>query len=354
MPNDNAFALSDSPSMCEAAPPKHSAEGSGMKVAIKHPLLSGKVVLPTPPISELYRTIKRIVLLREPGCCFTAKSGVGKSYALTMVESQLRKEFPEMCVFRHVILNHQVPSIRAFFKHFLRTARHSERKGETSDLRERLINRLIDGGTESGLDLVVLLIDEAQEMALQDFKFLKDVGNELDKEGVQLVVIMMGQDPEFDGVIQKLRDGGHLDLVSRFTMRKRSFRGLSTVEDFTAVLAGIDSAVFPDRNGSAWPQFFIPRAWTAGFRMQAQAKALLDALISAAGSNSTKAGFPARQLFLAIRALLLDHAAKDSATLEIGPKAWADAVEYALIEDALAIAAAAEMKQQGKKVKVKR
>jgi hypothetical protein len=323
------------------------------KTALNHPLLSGKVVLPTPPINELFMAIKRIVILREPGCCFTAKSGAGKSYALTMMESLLRKEFPEIAIFRHVILNQQVPSIRAFFKHFLKTVHHDERRGETADLRERVVNRLIDEGRLSGFDLVVLLIDEAQEMALQDFKFLKDIGNELDKEGVQLVVIMMGEDPEFGDVIVKLRDQGRLDLVSRFTMRRRTFRGLSTLKDFQALLETIDKAVFPESGACAWPEFFIPKAWAAGLRLSNQAALLLDALITAAGANSTKEGFPARQLFLAIRSLLLDHSSLDSSSLSITSKAWAEAAQYALIEDAIEIAAKREMKRSGKSPKIK-
>lgn len=325
----------------------------GIKTRFKHPLLSGKVVLPTPPISELYLAIKRIVLLREPGCCFTAKSGVGKSYALAMIDSSLRKEYPEMPVFRHVTQNHQVPSIRAFFKHFLRTIKHHERRGETIDLRERLVNRLIDEGKSSGYDLVVLLIDEAQEMALQDFKFLKDIGNELDKEGVQLVAIMMGQEPEFGEVIIKLREEGRLDLVSRFCMRNRDFRGLRTLEDFSEVLRKIDEAEFPLGSGYKWPQYFLPEAWKAGLRLEAQAGNLLAALEQAAGANSTEKGFPARQLFLAIRALMVDHAAKDSGSLQFDSKAWPAAAEYALIEDAMIIAASTERKKHGKrKVKV--
>ena len=331
--------------------PREKAK-SANKNAIKHPLLSGQVILPTPPITELYLTIKRIILLREPGCCFTAQSGVGKSYALAMIDRLLRREYPELAVFRHVTQNHQVPSIRAFFKHFLRTIKHHDRRGETSDLRERLVNRLIDEGKASGYGIVVLLIDEAQEMALQDFKFLKDIGNELDKEGVQLVVIMMGQEPEFGAVIIKLREQGRLDLVSRFTMRKRDFRALTTLEDFKAVLSTIDKAIFPEGSGCSWPQYFVPAAWQCGMRLESQAANLLDALKNAAGANSTQRGFPARQLFLAIRALMVDHAAIDSPSLEITPKAWGAAAEYALIEHAIAIAAGVEKKRSSKTPKV--
>jgi len=322
--------------------------------AITHPLLSGRTILPTPPISELFLAIKRIVLLRELGCCFTARSGFGKSSALAMVDVMLRVEFDQLAVYRHIILNQQVPSIRAFFKHFLKTVNHAERRGETADLRQRVVNRLVEAGKDSGLDLVVLLIDEAQEMALQDFKFLKDIDNELDKEGVKLVVIMMGQEPEFGDVVSRLRESGRIDLVSRFTMRQREYRGLSSVDDFTALLRQIDSATIARGESMRWVEYFLPNAWESGLRLASQATPLLQALTNAAGTACSHKGFPARQLFLAIRYLLLELAGKDAPTLQIDTRDWADAAEYALIKDASIVAAAAQKKREQRMPKIRR
>jgi hypothetical protein len=136
-------------------------------------------------------------------------------------------------------------------------------------------------------------------------------------------------------------------------MRKSDFRGLRTIEDITKLLKTIDESEFPLGSGYKWPQFFLPEAWKSGLRMETQAKNLLAALEQAAGANSTEKGFPARQLFLAIRALVIDHVGNDSASLQFDEKAWPAAAEYALIEDAMIIAASAEKKsRRNRKVKV--
>jgi hypothetical protein len=134
------------------------------KLLIHHPLLTAAELLMTPPITELYRQVKRTVHLREPGCCFMAPSGVGKTRALSLVARMLREEIPNLAIYEHDTQNQQFPSIRAFFKNFLNTLKHPETKGETFDLRLRVTNRLIDDGRASGLYMVVLLIDEAQAM----------------------------------------------------------------------------------------------------------------------------------------------------------------------------------------------
>ncbi|MYM42218.1 hypothetical protein GTP27_23280 [Pseudoduganella sp. CY13W] len=192
----------------------------------KHPLFGKTLVMPTEPIKEMVGAMRRAVILRELGCCFTAISGYGKSKGLIMAERELRKIFPRIPIFRHIVDNQQVPSIRAFFKNFLLTVGVTDIAGETFDLRVRLGAALEEAGMRGPEKMVVLLIDEAQGMALQDFCFLKDIGNQLEQVDVHFVVFMMGQEPEFTRMAQRIRERGRLDLVSRFTLRQLQFKSL--------------------------------------------------------------------------------------------------------------------------------
>jgi hypothetical protein len=62
----------------------------------------------------------------------------------------MQLQMPGLCVVRHDAQNAQVPSIRVFFKHFLNSVKHTELRGETYDLRLRLVNWLVDEGPSSG------------------------------------------------------------------------------------------------------------------------------------------------------------------------------------------------------------
>src|SRR5471032_1231459 len=112
------------------------------EMGIHHPLMTKEVLLPTGPINELFLAVRRVVILRETGCCFTGHSGIGKSCALDVVEAMLQLQMPGLLVVKHDTHSQQVPSIRAFFKHFLTTIKHSQLRGETFDLRQRLVNWL--------------------------------------------------------------------------------------------------------------------------------------------------------------------------------------------------------------------
>lgn len=311
------------------------------RILIHHPLLKTVELLMTPPIRELYRIVKRSVTLREPGCCFIGPSGVGKTSALWLVEKMLKHDFPNLAIYMHETQNQQVPSVRAFFKNFLYTVKHRENRGETYDLRLRVTNRLVDDARISGLDLAVLLIDEAHAMSIQDFLFLKDIDNSLNGEGIKLITVMMGQRPDFDGVLRRLRDQRRLDLIARFTIRQMSFRAYSTIEDLEEVFSGIDNAIFPQESTITWTQFFFPQAYKAGFRMKNEAASFYRTLkaMTPAGIEQT---FPARQAFLAIRAFMVDNAGFDRPDMQIRSEAWKEAIEYAKVQEALLLTNAAE------------
>lgn len=236
-----------------------------------HPLFTHSVLIQTPPIDEIFRVVKRVVLLRETGCVFTGESGTGKTDAIERVKALLHLQFPRICLFTHDAHNQQIPSIRAFFKHFLHSVGHIEQKGETYDLRSRLVHILVDDARISGLNVIVMFIDEANAMLLTDFLFLKDVFNDLAREGVQLITILMGQSPDMQRVINDLQAKGRSDLVARFATRVHEMRGFNTIEDLQTILRNIDQREFPERSGIAWPAFFLSRAWGAGFRLENEA-----------------------------------------------------------------------------------
>lgn len=306
--------------------------GSGL---IDHPAFSLNTVLLTEPISELYQMVRQLVFVRETGCCFTAHSGVGKTRALMMVEHLVRQRMPELLVIRHNTWNQQVASIRAFYKHFLTAIGHPDLRGETFDLRHRLIRRLVDMARANKSPIVLLLIDEANAMRLDDFLFLKDVYNELDKDGIQLITVMMGQEPDFGNVLALLRDRGRLDLISRFARRKMVFRACSTEKDFRGLFRHFDTSIYPLDSGATWVQHFLPKAWNNGFRLADQVAIFLQAVDRCASPTSRAIGIPARQLFTVIRRYLLEQMYRERSGQRPVDTPWDDALTYALLDDAL-------------------
>lgn len=306
------------------------------EIGLHHPLMTKEVLLPTAPINELFLAIRRVVILRETGCCFTGHSGIGKSCALDVVEVMLQFQMPGLCIVKHDTHSQQVPSIRAFFKHFLTSIKHPQLCGETFDLRQRLVNWLVDEAKLSGMDMIVLLIDEAQGMKMQDFNFLKDVFNDLSKEGVQLITILMAQAPDFAEVVATLKRERRLDLIGRFAMRILPFRAYNSATDLEQILQGIDEAVFPEGSGITWTEFYFPKAFQTGFRLVGQLTAFMKAISAhAPKTKPMRFDFPARQAFVAIRTFMMDNAGLDCENMLVPADAWVRVVKYAKIADSM-------------------
>ncbi|GJI93638.1 hypothetical protein RugamoR57_03560 [Duganella caerulea] len=306
-----------------------------IEAIMMHPLFSQDTALVTPPIQELYAHVKRRVILREMSIAFLAPSGAGKSMALTVLEALIKAEFPGICVLTHSTHNQQYPSIRAFFKHFLASVGHREQRGETFDLRQRLLRILADGARVEGKNIIVLMIDEANAMKREDFLFLKDVGNDLADESIQLITVLMGQHPELDIVLEDLAFCRRLDLLSRFGLRKIEMRQCSSAADIKAIFTAIDTHKYPIDSDATWTAYFVPEAYKAGFRLVQQTEncdKTLKKILRYKGGGRT--AFPTRQLFAAIRIFLVEMASIDSAEFVVPPDAWLNALGEALIKQA--------------------
>ena len=304
---------------------------------LSHPLFDHTVLLRTNPSDELYLAVKRIITVRETGCVFTGQSRIGKTDALDRVKAMLLQQYPSMCIYSHDAHNQQLPSIRAFFKHFLATVGHQEKKGETYDLRERLVSLLVDDARTSGTGLVALFIDEDSAMLLADFLFLKDVFNDLSRRGVQLITILMGQAPDMQYLIDDLIARGRGDLVARFANRVIEFRAFNCLADIWTILSGIDCHDYPVGSGNSWTRFFLPYAYQGGFRMIDQSQNFMDAILqSVSGLSSKKVAFPAGATFFAVRNFFLAATEYDASDIKLPDDIWMNAVRDSLMHEAIA------------------
>ncbi|WNC95033.1 AAA family ATPase [Paraburkholderia sp. FT54] len=303
-----------------------------------HPLIKSSVALPTPPVRELYVDLKRVVLLRDTGCCITSPSGFGKSFALSLIRAQFESDFPGLPVYKHSVFIHRAESVRSFFKHFLETARNRNTSGETYDLRSRLTHTLVDDTEYSDLGLILFLVDEAQDMLMSDYGFLKDVYNALADEGVHLIVILMGESPRFERHLEQLVTDARSDLINRFSRRQFLFRAIETTKDLQSVLREIDNAEFPEGSAVKWTEFFFPHAFRAGFRLENECRAFADSLARVSRSQGDGKGYPAKQIFSAIRALVVDNAWRDAPDMLLADGQWNKAVQWAKMQDALKLA----------------
>jgi hypothetical protein len=302
-----------------------------------HPLITGKTLIPTEPVAAFCRKVHTGVILRQQGLCFTAVSGTGKTSALHFVKDYLETQIPRLVVYSHSTQNVQVSSIRAFFKGFLNSINTDDLNGETPNLRKRVVKKIEDDAMASGHGMAVLLIDEAHVMKMNDFYFLKDTMNALDKVQIGLVTVLMAQSPEFDGVYNAMKEANKLDLFARFALYRTPFQSLRTFNDLKKIFEHIDNAEYSADFPVKWTEFFFPIAYSWGFRLADEAKKFFDIFVRLCSEWDVPVEFPARQAFYVLRAFLANTASFDSRDMVVPDEVWSNAIREGKMTEALAV-----------------
>jgi hypothetical protein len=180
-----------------------------------------------------------------------------------------------------------------------------------------------------GGDRFVIFVDEGQNWSELELTWLRDVTNQLDKESINVLVVMFG-----DQSLQRLRNElvakGRHDLLGRFFLRLVEFPGLRGVDELRMVLAIYDSAdkyEYPLGSGISYSRFFLPRAFENGWRLASEAESMWAEFVSAGGRNN----FEVKEVGmhwvgLSVRQILFSLHAEDRPGFVATSRQWAAAV----------------------------
>jgi hypothetical protein len=124
--------------------------------------------------------------------------------------------------------------------------------------------------------LVMLALDEAQNLEIDQLDWLKALTENLLNMGYKPFALLVGQ-PEILLLRELLRDCSRQDIVQRFMLRSHALRGLRSAAEVRPLLRDADSAVWPPGSGQSHTQFFAPDAWRSGWRLENETEGLWQA-----------------------------------------------------------------------------
>jgi hypothetical protein len=106
------------------------------------------------------------------------------------------------------------------------------------------------------------------------------------------------------------------------------FRGLQSPEDLATCLAGYDIACFPLKSDWCYTRFFLPAAYSTGFRLVDQAAMLWEAFLEAheAARFEHAPEIPMQYFTRSVEIALLENAENDDYNFKLTPAAWKKAV----------------------------
>ena len=218
--------------------------------------------------------------------------------------------------------------------------------------RNRLIEFMVGHARAAKEHRYILFIDEAQWLADVQFHYLMDLHNQLKLRGVRLITVLMGQ-PELLSRREDFRSADKHHILGRFMAAVHHYTGVVDRADFHRILTALDEhSEYPEGSGISYTAYFVPEAFTTGWRMAAQTEIIWDTLQQVL--RQEKVGVlkevPMQAMMALVRMLLRVLGDLDEGQLTLSPRQVEDAIyrvailqlqDHALRESAVKLPATA-------------
>lgn len=272
-------------------------------ISPKHPLVTKQYAVYTPPMDEMIKQIGDWIDQQRPGGYIHGASRLGKSrgvqwFLVQVLQERFNKVLPLVIWNRRPDTQYSEPS----FWHQLLMASNFEfcdplkppKRVEASYLCK---NRFISIAENANRNYVVLLIDEAQEMTLREWKWLVGLQNALDYDGYLLSVFSIGSH-QLGYRHEYLASTGNPHVAARFLAAHSRFYGIRSLEELTFVLDGYDvDSEWPLGSGDSFLKYFSGSDFKSNRRLAESATLFWKALIELTPKTSkNKYEFPMQHI----------------------------------------------------------
>ncbi|WP_053572708.1 ATP-binding protein [Caballeronia cordobensis] len=239
-----------------------------------HPLVTGNYRLATPAIEALYELVTRCLRYRIPGALIYGPSRVGKTRAIEYVRLLIARQDPKITSY-HAQCEHKPRHAEGpFFTNLLEAVGDpAPHVGTSSGKRTRLSLRIREAAARVGSGTVLLFCDEAQRYNENEYEWLRDVHDALDRQQIKLFTFLVGQQ-ELLAQKTALQVACKTQIVARLMVEELAFYGIRNAEDVATCLNGYDQSAYPDGSRWSFTRFYIPQAFDAGYRLVNDAGAL--------------------------------------------------------------------------------
>ncbi len=279
----------------------------------RHPIETKRYIMSTPEIERAIDRMSQWIENRIPGAMIWGRPRLGKTrairYAITVLPQMFNQTFP---VFMFSCKRYRQPNENTFYEDLLKDLGHALfSSGKANAKRGRIVKFLHERALVNGNNQVVLLIDDAQHLNELHYEWLMDVYNELDNVGINLTVILCGQE-ELLSQRSAFIATKKQQLVGRFMIHEYHFRGVKNVSDLQRCLESYDNyeiAEYPERSGWSYTRYYFPERFKEGFRLKNYSQDFFDTIRELRGESgvTSKPEIPMQYITLCIAYIMKSY-----------------------------------------------
>jgi hypothetical protein len=295
-----------------------------------HPLATGNYRIATPAIQAFYELVVRCLHYRVMGALIYGPSRIGKTRAIEYLRLLLARNYPKMTSY-HAQCEHKPRHAEGpFFSNLLAAVGDPDpNAGSNPSKRMRLSLRIREAAARAGSGTVLLFCDEAQRYNENEYEWLRDVHDALDRQQIKLFTFLVGQQ---ELLAQKtgLQIAGKTQIVARLMVDELSFYGIRDAEDVATCLDGYDRTAYPEDTAWSFTRFYVPRAFETVYRLVSDAGVLWHAFESAhhRANLPGKLEIPMESFARAVEIVLKESELKDGLQYTPDAALWTHAVHH--------------------------
>ena len=235
-----------------------------------HPLMKDNAILPTRALEEFINTVRLWLDNLLPGGIVYGFPRIGKTqgirYLMGNVEALLGSPIP-ITLISCWEYSASGTSENRFFTEMLNALGYELIASGTGAMkRRRVIDRMVERAAEVHEHRYLMLVDEAQWLSAAHYRFLMDLHNQLKMADIRLITLLVGQ-PELQEIRDDFRSAKKRHLLGRFMTASHHFTGVVGLPDFRRTLKALDGgSEYPIGSGVSFTQYFVPKAYGAGWR----------------------------------------------------------------------------------------
>ena len=247
------------------------------------PFRYGRWLLPTCAIAEFLNAIADWIRTGTPGALVYAHSRFGKTSAIAylkeIVNSHLGLNWP---IFSVTCAERRGERASAYFMHFLEDICFvAPSNGRLAERRQAVLNTIEASCIHRKVRNFILFVDDVQWMTESQWGYMLDIYNQLERRGLQPLIILVGQE-EVKDQPGLLKGTSQWPVLGRFMQEVYAFRGVQSANDLKRFLRAYDddSAVFDSKNRSL-TQIALPKAFKNGLRLKSLSSEVWYGLVDA-------------------------------------------------------------------------
>jgi len=230
-----------------------------------HPIITESAILPTFAVQNAVSIVMDLSRKARASCALWADPLSGKTSCLRMIHYTVEQRIPGCGVLVVEAVEDEQPAEGRLLQQILRSLGYAHKIDSTLAGKRDQVKRALIACAGEARHLFIL-IDEAQELSLAEFGWLKAVINGLTSEGIKVTTVLFGQ-RELKRRRDELYADGRSDLGVRFMKKLIEFKRCRGEKDLVELLKAVDEkSEFPAGSGWTYTQLLFPLAFTNGFR----------------------------------------------------------------------------------------